>query len=339
MECFEMEQLNSPLNNDELAKIDIFIDENINEISELSFEYFENIRLFQPKIKNFEEYLSQLTVNEKTRAWFYLFSNAKKKRKPRALKVIYAEPSRKFEIQEPKKRSPYVLIGIIFLCAVILGGVLYATKNNDVVSTENNDVVSTENNDVVSIKSNESSALPKPISENPYWNYTKSDFPRYFEQWGESGVKKISEIERLAVHKIANTQNSCDRISMVGLSENKSIPNEKIVVFVDCDNSERFYLSDSDLSTDTNIKSQTEKAISQSDAYDQCVEMVKLNAKYPSTVNFKMLDSNGFTAKTTGNVVINIGFEAKNSFGANLPAKARCVFTPDGEKEINITEN
>lgn len=313
-----MEKLNSPLTDKELEKINRFYAVNKNQIR--LPKNVTNLDSFIQSNAFFNEAIDGLSNFEKTKSWMHLYKLAKNQ-----------DASHNFEIQGAKKRSPYVLIGIIFLCAMILGGVFYVTKNNDVVSAENNDVVS--------IKSNESSALPKPISENPYWNYTKSDFPRYFEQWGESGVKKISEIERLAVHKIANTQNSCDRISMVGLSENRSIPNQKIVVFVDCDNSERFYLSDSDLNTDTNVKSQTEKAISQSDAYDQCVEMVKLNAKYPSTVKYKMLDSNGFTAKTTGNVVINIGFEAKNDFGANLPAKARCVFTPDGEKEINITEN
>lgn len=180
--------------------------------------------------------------------------------------------------------------------------------------------------------------LPKPISENPYWNYTKEDFPRYFEQWGEGGVKKISEIERLAVQKIANSHNSCDRISMVGLAENRSIPNEKIVVFVDCDNEERFYVADSELAGNTVVKSQSEKSISQGDAFVKCQDLIKANAKYPSSVNFKILESNGFTAKTTGNVVITLGFEAKNSFGAEMPAKARCVFTPEGEGEVSITE-
>ena len=38
-----METLNTPLNSDELAKIDEFIHDNINELSALSFEVYENI--------------------------------------------------------------------------------------------------------------------------------------------------------------------------------------------------------------------------------------------------------------------------------------------------------
>ena len=119
----------------------------------------------------------------------------------------------------------------------------------------------------------------------------------------------------------------------------KAHQKKEAVFFVDCANGERFYVSQNDLANTQEIKSQTEKAISQSEALDSCIQMVKANTKYPSSVNFKMLDSGGFTAKTTGNVVVTLGFEAKNSLGAEVSAKARCVFTPDGESEVNIIEN
>ncbi|MFW1942918.1 hypothetical protein ACG93R_05355 [Acinetobacter guillouiae] len=182
------------------------------------------------------------------------------------------------------------------------------------------------------------STLPKPISEHAYSTYTKDQFPRLYEKWGDDWVVKISELEKKAVHKIANEHNSCDSIEIAALSENKSTPKKEAVFFIDCANGERFYVSQNDLDKNTEIKSQTAKAISQSEAFDKCIQMVKENTKYPSSVNFKMLDSNGFTAKTTGNVAINLGFEAKNSFGAELPARARCIFTPDGVNEITITE-
>ncbi|WP_333666011.1 hypothetical protein [Acinetobacter guillouiae] len=182
------------------------------------------------------------------------------------------------------------------------------------------------------------STLPKHISEHAYNEYTIDQFPRLYEKWGKDWIVKISELEKKAANKIANENNSCDSIDMVALSENKSTPKKEAVFFVDCINGERFYVSQNDLDSTKEIKSQTEKAISQSKAFDQCIQMVKANTKYPSSVNFKMLDSNGFTAKTTGNVAINLGFEAKNSFGADIPARARCIFTPDGVNEITITE-
>jgi hypothetical protein len=181
--------------------------------------------------------------------------------------------------------------------------------------------------------------LPKPISEYAYTNYSKDQFPKTYAQWGEDWISKISNFEKQVAQKIANESNTCDSIEMVSLSDNKSTPKKEAVFFVDCANGERFYVSQNDLADTQEIKSQTEKAISQSEALESCIQMVKANTKYPSSVNFKMLDSGGFTAKTTGNVVIALGFEAKNSLGAEVSAKARCVFTPDGESEVSIIEN
>ena len=98
-----IDNLKSPLTNDELLKIDIYIKENLEPLSELSFEDYENIRLFQPKIINFDQYLVKLTPNEKTRAWFYLFSNAKKTRENFRKQRVSAEinPSYKFTTSDP----------------------------------------------------------------------------------------------------------------------------------------------------------------------------------------------------------------------------------------------
>lgn len=181
--------------------------------------------------------------------------------------------------------------------------------------------------------------VSKPISEYAYTEYSRDQFPKTYAQWGDDWISKISSFEKQVAQKIANESNACDSIEMVSLSDNKSTPKKEAVFFVDCANGERFYVSQNDLVEVQEIKSQAEKAISQSEALDSCIRMVKDNVKYPSSVNFKMLDSSGFTAKTTGNVVITLGFEAKNSLGAEVKAKARCIFTPDGESEVNIIES
>jgi hypothetical protein len=195
-----------------------------------------------------------------------------------------------------------------------------------------------QSKDSESEKPNEPMGLPKPIADGASLEYTKDQFPKLFEKWGSKWVKKISEVEKAAIHKIANTENSCDEIISGFISENKSIPKQKIVIFVDCANGERFYVEDSEVDTKEAIKSQTEKAISQDEAFDRCKKLVKANATYPSSVDFKLLDTSGFQAKTTGNVVVNLGFKAKNGFGVELDAQARCVFTPDGQGEVTFTE-
>lgn len=179
----------------------------------------------------------------------------------------------------------------------------------------------------------------KPISEYAYTKYSKDQFPKTYSNWGDEWVAKFPEFEKQAANKIASEVNSCDSIEMVALSDNKSTPKKEAVFFVDCSNGERFYVSQKELTSLNSIKSQSEKAMSQDDAFLNCQQLVKSSSKYPSSVNFKILDTSGFTAKTTGNVVINIGFDAKNDFGVDVSAKARCVFTTDGESEITITQS
>lgn len=299
-----MERLKSPLTEDELKKIDRFYIINKNYLTPQ--QNITNLDAFIKENGIFLNVIENLTDLDKSKAWVYLFklSSGGKKSKNKI-------NSSGFSLTTKQKFSVLILVLILIIFAFIL--YKCSPRGSD-------------------------DSSPKPISEYVYTKYTKDQFPRLYENWGEDWVIKIAELERQAVYKIASEHNSCDSIEMAALSENKSTPKKEAVFFIDCANGERFYVSQNDLGSDVEIRSQTEKAVNQSDAYDQCVEMVKLNAKYPSTVNFKMLDSNGFTAKTTGNVVINLSFDAKNSFGAELPAKARCVFTPDGEKEINITE-
>ncbi|KKW75752.1 hypothetical protein AAV97_18375 [Acinetobacter sp. Ag2] len=187
-------------------------------------------------------------------------------------------------------------------------------------------------------KNSVNNELPKKISEYAYNNYTEDQFPKMYKKWGVEWMSKFSDLEHKAANKIANENNTCDSIEVVALSENRSTPKKEAVFFVDCLNGERFYVSQNDLDKSTIIESQSKKAVSQDMAFDSCQKMIKNNAKYPSSVNFKLLDSTGFTAKTTGNVVVLIGFEAKNALGAILPAKAKCIFTPEGESEITYIE-
>lgn len=70
-----MDNIKSPLNGDELLKIDNYILENKDELMSLDFEAYSNLRSFQSKVSDFNKYIVDLTVNDKTRAWFYLFSN------------------------------------------------------------------------------------------------------------------------------------------------------------------------------------------------------------------------------------------------------------------------
>lgn len=66
-----------------------------------------------------------------------------------------------------------------------------------------------------------------------------------------------------------------------------------------------------------------------------CQGMIERQVNYPRTLDHKILSTSVYRAPN-GNVVVTAPFSAKNAFGVEMDAKARCVFTPNGESEITI---
>lgn len=69
-----------------------------------------------------------------------------------------------------------------------------------------------------------------------------------------------------------------------------------------------------------------------------CQKMIKQQANYPATVDHKHFSTSTYRAPN-GNIVVTAPFSAKNAFGVEIGAKARCVFTPSGENEITIIQD
>ena len=174
-----------------------------------------------------------------------------------------------------------------------------------------------------------------PISEHAFSNYTKESYPKTFDKWGSAGVERIKSLERVAATR-ASESSSCDVVDYVGLSDQRSSPPTNIVVFVDCKNSQRFYVSED--TENAAVVAQSEKSMSSSKAGQLCRDLVLKNSKFPSTVSFSALSSSSSSNKTTGNTVSQLEFEAKNDLGALVPYKARCVFPDAGKPEIEITQ-
>ena len=63
--------------------------------------------------------------------------------------------------------------------------------------------------------------------------------------------------------------------------------------------------------------------------------MIKAQLSYPSTLNEDIGAVNSFKG-TSGNMVVEIDFTAKNAVSAELPQSARCVFGTNGENEVVI---
>lgn len=90
---------------------------------------------------------------------------------------------------------------------------------------------------------------PQPwdqFPQNIFSDYTLEQYPKTFAQWGAAGVEQIALLERMAAVHVSKSR-LCSRVEYVGLSETRSVPPAKAVVFVDCANGYRFHVGESEL--------------------------------------------------------------------------------------------
>lgn len=71
--------------------------------------------------------------------------------------------------------------------------------------------------------------------------YSIEDYPRYYENWGADGIKRIEAHDRVALEKVSR-QKRCDAVYALGLSEFQSTPPDDIVICANCENGNQFYV-------------------------------------------------------------------------------------------------
>ncbi|MFT2185699.1 hypothetical protein [Pseudomonas putida] len=180
----------------------------------------------------------------------------------------------------------------------------------------------------------ELSSGPAPIRNGALDSYTKATHPKIYAKWGAEGAKKIEAHQKLAADLIA-ASGRCDAVSIVGLSEQRSSPPSNIVVFVDCENGQRFYIGPNDLGSP--LKSEAERAVNKESAISICRESVRAAAKFPSSVSFSAFGTVAETNKTTGGTTVYMDFESKNGIGNLIPQRATCVFPIGGKPELRVS--
>ena len=184
-------------------------------------------------------------------------------------------------------------------------------------------------------------ALANPkIASHAVIPITQKSYPKLYAAWGAVGVNKINSLISPAAEKAA-ASNECDKVDLVEVSQNRSTPGGKIVFFVDCANGKRFYIEGSDLKSAQAAQSQIAKmsGLSDSQATQTCENAIKAQLHNPLTFNRKFGATSVYRAPTTGNVVVQFTFEAKNNLGGVLPSKARCVLTDRGVEEASISNS
>lgn len=228
----------------------------------------------------------------------------------------------------------------------IYGGARYQIDalieaNNDELNALNEQLMKIEGmmkeeRRIAEAKAVEEAALKK-ISPDAVWEMTPDQYPRIYQQWGASWVKKLNKMQHDVAKKVAKSP-SCDSVSYVGLSEMRSVPKKLAVFFADCTNEQRFYITDKELAEDISIQSKQEKTarLTDSQAIERCASGIRAMMNYPSTFKSSIFSKSVYRAPT-GNVVATIDFKGKNGLGLELPMSARCVFDDTGMSPPEIT--
>lgn len=168
------------------------------------------------------------------------------------------------------------------------------------------------------------------IADHAIYPIKQGQYPKTFAKWGANGVSKINSLLKPAALHAAKSP-TCDQVDMVELSDNRSVPPNQIVFFVDCTNGQRFYVSEQDIKKNAAAVSKQDKtkSVSDSEATSACVDAVKSHLQFPSSFDRKALTTSVYRAET-GNIAVTFDFDAKNGIGNILPQKARCIIDDTG---------
>lgn len=146
----------------------------------------------------------------------------------------------------------------------------------------------------------------------------------------------IQELEILAA-KRAIDSGKCDFVESAMLDRFGNDV-EQPMVDVICKNSEGFRLSKNEILGDSEtITSNKDRAITKSEAIEECKKLIIPNLTNKGTADFDEIIGNSYNLNTkNGNVALTLDFSAKNSLGIEQSFKAKCIFGPDGQTEISI---
>lgn len=168
------------------------------------------------------------------------------------------------------------------------------------------------------------------------FKYDKKNYPKLYKKWGEKAVNEMNGyLPRIAEH--VAREDSCDAVESVDISDARSNPKAKqMVFFVDCRNGKRFFVSTDDLNSGRKSTAEQDKKIDSSAVISQCDEAIKAQLNHPGTFDPHILDT-ATGVNQNGNVLVTRGFTAKNGLGMQIDYRAYCVIT-DNKVEVSIEQ-
>lgn len=146
----------------------------------------------------------------------------------------------------------------------------------------------------------------------------------------------IQELEILAAKKAIDS-GECDFVESAML-DRFGDDIEQPMVNVVCKNGEGFRLSKNEILSESKIIiSNKGKAVTKSEAIEQCKKLITPNLINERGVNFNEIIGSSYNLNAkNGNVALTMDFSAKNKLGVEQSFKARCIFGADGQSEISI---
>lgn len=193
----------------------------------------------------------------------------------------------------------------------------------------------TESNDAPATAPAANGDTKSKISPYVFEADEKKSLPKLAKKLGSSWSRLQPMREAAALHVAKNPK--CDFVELAEASD-KSTKSE-IVIFVDCRNGERMYVSESDLKTGGANRFQSEKIVDRGSAILACSNAAKSITTHPQLADMHVWSGSAFHAdKTTGNARVLLDFDASNAFGVESKLTAECTFPGYGAKpEIRIS--
>lgn len=170
---------------------------------------------------------------------------------------------------------------------------------------------------------------PSPIGDGAVYEMTKEEFPKAYAAWGAEWMGKINAMQP-GVAAIVAKAPDCTMVESVLLSDEQSVVREKPVFLVDCPDRVRFRVEPEDLERGVPPESLNTQVDALRDhmMIEVCSARVQRQMRYPDTYKQRFTRS-GVTRHGWGRATVLIGFDAKNSFGAELPGRAECYVEGD----------
>ena len=164
---------------------------------------------------------------------------------------------------------------------------------------------------------------------------TPKSFPKMYSRLGKQAFERANSLIKPAALKALENPN-CDRVDTVSFSEKST--QRSIRYFVDCQNGQRVLLSEADLEDTGPVLTEFEKAksISDSQAIQMCLTKIKQRLNFPSTFESSWYNKGTYRSQSNSTVTVTIDFSAKNGFGLELPASAKCVVSQNGLSDEDV---